>query len=298
MEELKVKEEKPIIRKGARVTAGPIAGHLTKIITAAHASEHPVRRARFFAGDIGFCSRASATFCLVSPEFVVQENCASQFYFNGGNAFHEVIDNAYEKAGILIATEYRLPDIGLNLGGRIDNVIKLDGNYALVENKTCGSVPGAAKPQHLSQLMVYLLITGIDRGFLYYISRNVADFGGVLKSAEFEVIPSEEDLRFTAYTMCVAYYSTMMKKQPPIPTNIKTRSRCGFCPFISSCWDSSELVGVEQMTDTEFLKVHAAAEDHANRLMRTRKARGIQTKNEFARLEVERDEAKEKGATS
>lgn len=287
MEDTKGKEEgKPTIRRGARVTEGPVTGRLTKLITAAHASEHPVRRSRFYAGDLGFCSRASATFCLVSPDFMVQENAASQFYFNGGNAAHEVIEQGFEKAGILVAAEYHLQDIGMNLGGRIDDVIKLDDDYALVEIKTCGAIPGSPKPQNLAQLMVYLLVTGIDRGFLYYISRNVADFSGALKSAEFEVIPTEEDLYFTAYTMSVAYFSTLTKKQPPIPPNIKTRSRCGFCPFTSSCWDGSELKGVDKMTDSQFLEIHKAAEDHARRLMRTRKARAIQTKANFAKLEV------------
>jgi hypothetical protein len=227
---------------------------------------------------------------LVSKEVEGYGSAASSFYFANGNASHDVIADGFDKAGILVCSEFHLPDVGLNLGGRIDNVIEVDGGYALVEIKTCGTLPTKAKPQNLAQAMVYSLITGIDRIFIFYISRSVASFDGRLKSAEFEVVPSQEDLASTAYRMCVAYFSTLSKKCPPIPPHITARSHCGFCPFQEKCWGDKEFAGVEDMTAREFEKVHTTALEHSERLMRTRAARRIQSVAEFDRMVVKRDE--------
>jgi hypothetical protein len=283
---------KPRSSKGVR-SGSRAPSRLAAIITRGLTTSYPIKRKKFYARDISHCYRQAASFLLVSEEFKADGSAAGSFYMNTGTAVHDTIAQAFRQAGVSVAEEFKLAEMGLTVGGRIDNIIKLGDEYAIVEIKTCGELPSSPKPEHKAQAMFYSLATGIRKVFVLYASRSIASFGGDLKMTEYELVTTDDELYEVAFNASVSYFSALSGKRPPMPTYFTARSKCGFCPFMDKCWDGATLDGVEDMTPSEFLKVTSLASDFAKRLMGTIEARRIQTEGTLARLIEQAKETKD-----
>lgn len=221
---------------------------------------------KFFAKDVAHCSRQACMYLYQSPEKEELYSAASALYMNMGTAAHETLAEAFKKANILVASEYHIPDLGLNIGGRIDNLLMVDGKLRILEIKTCGAQPSAVKPDHRLQVLVYAIATGIANPIVLYLSRDVADYTGALKLYEFEVNASQEELMAVATEMCLSYYSALTKKLPPVPVRFKTKSACGYCPFVDICWSGNE-APAETMNDETYLGVLKIAQTQAKQIL-------------------------------
>lgn len=199
-----------------------------------------VGRSRIFASAAGLCERQTAGYTFFDKDEAGENRKAStQFYFKLGNAFEQVVQRAFRKAGVHIDDETRIEAYheDLPISGRIDFVISdpEDGKLTLVELKSCGKLPTQPKKPHLAQLMTYLVLTGQPRGLVWYISRTVAGWDGVLKQRVFEVEPTEEERYDTALRLALGAVYAREGYLPDKPEHIK-KYACGFCSLIPHCW--------------------------------------------------------------
>lgn len=251
-----------IFRRGSNTTTktGPIAKLFVKGLN----TSYPVRRNRFFVSDM-ICSRKSTLFTLMPEDARTPWGAAASLYTETGNAAHELVTKSFENLGILLAAEIRTPDNSFNLGGRIDNVIDLDGQPMIIEVKTTGALPGSPKKEHENQAVLYTMLTGVP-STLFYISRSIADYAGKIISAEFELHPSAEQLYEAALNLTTSYYSALRKKVPPKPMKFTSKSSCGRCPFLDMCWGDEEFPA-EELSGAEQLQILEIAHKEAKRLI-------------------------------
>lgn len=198
-------------------------------------------RDRIFASSAGLCSRQTAGLMLLNSDVVEARKASTQFYFKIGSAFEKVMERAFVFADIFIDSETRIEAYHdeLPVSGRIDFVLNdpQDGEVTLVELKTCGAkLPTKIKPPHLAQLMVYLALTGMRKGLVWYVSRTVAGWDGELKQTVFEVNPTDDEIRETLLKVAIGAVFGEAEVLPELPEDMK-RYKCGFCPLIPFCWD-------------------------------------------------------------
>ena len=193
------------------------------------------RTDRFYASDAGFCPRQAALKSRGGGEI---DNPASfNAYCELGNTIEALVLGALTSTGNLLFKQYRIPDIGLNLGGKIDGIIVSDGKLRVLEIKSCGELPKTdPKPEHKAQALIYSAVTGLPASVLYF-SRDVVDFKGSLMLKEFPLDDLVDEKRATIYRAALAYFSTRKGILPDIPSHLTTAKDCGHCPFKDFCWD-------------------------------------------------------------
>ena len=222
------------VRSGAREPIESIAQHINIGLATTESRD---RAGRLYASETGYCERQGAVLAqLPSTEI---SSASSTLYKKFGDNIETIVLDALYEQGILVFRQFHLPDVGLDLGGYIDGIVMLNGKLHVLEIKTCGQLPSQPKPQHLHQAAVYSAITGFP-AIIYYISRHVASFDGVLKQAEFYV-PAHGDLQRTAiYRAAYAHLSVLEGVTPYMPTHITKEDQCGFCPLRPQCWHGAE----------------------------------------------------------
>lgn len=220
-------------------------------------SSKSIRRG-IYASSAGLCARQTAGVLLLDPDKETHRKASAQFYFKLGNAFESVVSRAFERAEILIDQETRISSYhtDLDISGRIDFVIRdraFSDSLSLVELKTCGKLPDKPRPAHYAQLMTYLVLTGMPRGYVLYISRNVAGWNGELIQKAFLIEPTlkERETVLLNVTLGSEYYK--QRALPNKPTSMK-RYKCGFCPLIPYCWeDDKDDIIADEVEDPERL---------------------------------------------
>jgi hypothetical protein len=165
---------------------------------------------------------------------------ASTGYFRLGSCIEDIVIDALKKEGALLWAQYKLPDIGLNLGGSIDGVVLVGGRVKVLEIKSCGELPAEPKLEHRAQAMVYSAVTGLPP-IVFYFSRSVASFDGALKVREFNLSPSVDEMRATMFQVAYARIAIERGVIPGIPDTITAEKQCGFCPWKSHCWRDAPL---------------------------------------------------------
>lgn len=198
------------------------------------------RTDRFYASDAGMCPRQAALKSQGKGEI---DNPASfNAYCELGNTIEDLVVKSLEREKALLFTQYRIPDIGINLGGKIDVIAVVKGKLRIIEVKSCGELPKKeAKAEHQAQALIYSAVTGLPASVLYF-SRNVWDFkDNKLMLKEIPLDDMLEEKRAVIYRASLAYYSTRKGYLPDIPSHIMKKSDCGFCPFKSFCWDGLPL---------------------------------------------------------
>ena len=200
-------------------------------------------RNRIFASSAGLCARQTAGLMLLPKDRETIRNAASQFYFKIGSSFENVVSRAFNKAGLLLDEETRVEwTLGeTTISGRIDFTIRDPENdeIVLVELKSCGKLPTAPKPVHLAQLYTYMVLTGMPRGIVWYISRSVSDWTGYIKQKPFEVTMTPIERKRIAYKMSIGSVFGTANVLPDIPEDMK-KYKCGFCPLVGHCWGGPE----------------------------------------------------------
>src|SRR5690606_33434459 len=79
------------------------------------------RNGRLYASDAGFCARQTALQA-DRDDYEVQTAATTAYYAIGVTIEDLVLNGLYE-SGALLFKGYKLPDIGLNLGGYIDAIV-------------------------------------------------------------------------------------------------------------------------------------------------------------------------------
>lgn len=230
------KVAKSVIRKGSRVTGSGLSRLIAKGL---HSEEPRSERNKLFCGDASYCPRRAVLFSTTGGVNIT--DAAGHFYMGIGTTVHELIQKGLSKSGVLIEAERRisLKHLGVEVSGRIDGVIRLDGQARILEIKTCGALPGKPKKEHLHQAILYALISGIHRVIILYMSRSIADWQGALQMVEFEVEVTPDDLKMISDQLASSIVGTSMKIIPEIPSHITSAHDCGFCPFQERCWNPS-----------------------------------------------------------
>lgn len=197
------------------------------------------RKGRLWASQAPHCSRRGALTGVYEGTQITRP--ANQGYFSLGIAIENMILNAWDKNKLVITDQYRLPEVGLNLGGKVDAVVLLNGKLRIVEIKSCGDkIPTSGKREHLSQARFYSAVTGFPM-YLFYFSRNVAHFNGKLKSTYFYEEFNKDTLQYTVHNAALARLSIDNTIIPEIGGNIRSIGDCGFCDFVGHCWKGDEL---------------------------------------------------------
>lgn len=213
------------------------------------------RNGRIFASQAANCPRqAYLKSTQVGQEIVTP---ASQGYFTMGSAIEELVISALVRERALLFSQFKLPDVGLNLGGYIDGIVVIAGKVRVLEIKSCGELPNEPKPDHINQAMVYAAITGLPPT-VFYFSRSVATFDGTLKIREFSITPTLEEIQAVLFRVAYAREAIDAGVIPDIPDEFTGKKDCGFCPFKEICWGEEPLPGPAVDTDTHLRLTKAA----------------------------------------
>lgn len=199
-----------------------------------------VEKKSIHGADAAFCSRkANLHMAVESPE---RESIdpSSTLYFSIGNAIHENISQALRNSGLLVANEMRV-EYG-PIRGYIDDVIisSETGELKIVDIKTCGQLPSKIKPGQAEQLLAYALLTGISEASIIYVSRNVANFTGLMIK-EIPAPVNKTTLTNIARVVAESIVYNNHKLVPPKPEYRPTEDGCGWCPFKhNGCWSTRD----------------------------------------------------------
>lgn len=215
-----------------------------------------VKQERLYTSESGHCSRKSALSSVLVADGV--SSPAFPFYTSIGKQVEITIMESLARSNVLVfpnldkdnpivneeTSQFDIPDIGLNIGGKLDAVVFIDKPYIL-EVKTTGqnlpTNPDTDKPQHVAQARLYSAILGID-SILLYFSRNVSSdmHGGKLKAKEFLYKFDRGQSYKYIFEVALARYYLDNGFIPPIPSHIKFENRekvCSYCDLIGYCWD-------------------------------------------------------------
>jgi len=162
---------------------------------------------------------------------------------NYGTEAHERIQKVFEDSGILIEAERALNTIGKKglppVKGFVDLIVNWNGE-AVGEIKTTKQeaftlLKAAGKPRgyQLIQLLIYMKILKINRGFILYENKNTGEF------LIFPVIMEGENQRIAdnAFEWLIE-----VSENDELPTRPFTKSEmaCKTCPLSAHCWSDEE----------------------------------------------------------
>jgi len=195
------------------------------------------RDGRLWASQVGHCPRKGAIEATLKTKRVF--SAASRVYCDIGVTAEELIIRAWDKRNRLLFSQYKLPTIReypkLNMGGYVDAIAVQDGKIRAVEIKTCGELPSKPKHDHLSQVLLYSAVTGFPAS-LFYLSRSVADWSGILKTVQFDIPHDQTALEHHMYNAVLARLCIEKGFIPNKSSKLTKKSHCGLCTHIGFCW--------------------------------------------------------------
>lgn len=234
------------IKTGNPIGKTDLIGQIAKAL----GKETRLFKTSIHGADAAFCSRKSVLHLALSSSEVVTSGPEAALYFSIGNAVHDTIGKAFRSAGVLIATEVSVEYDQVR--GYIDNIIVSaeTGELKIIDIKTCGALPAKIKPGQNEQLLAYALLTGITEASILYVSRNVANFSGLLIKeiqAPINSISMQKVARIVAESLVYAHHQIV----PPMPEYHSTRMGCGWCPFKENgCYTVDE--GIKPLSTAYF----------------------------------------------
>lgn len=258
--------------------AAAITGGLNQ---ASWISEQPPLR--FYGSSASTCERRNVAAWHTSTSESM--DAAGRLYTEIGKAIHALFDDALNKNGLLIAAEFKLPRwskyfAGATFGGVIDHILLIDDELAVNDTKTCGKLPSMPKSLHVAQVQTYCLLSGIDKGFITYQSRNVRDWSkpGIAIKV-FDVSPTENDLKRISFRIANAIAHHEANCLPPIPKHIVKSQHCNYCFFHDNCYKAvlpnwtrnGELHNIVPVEKVEPIREHAL--EIARNILEHREAR-------------------------
>lgn len=214
---------------------------LADLILSGMKSEREINRnGRLYAGSSGFCERQTALDATYKGLEVTEPS--STGYFALGIAVEDLILDALHKKNTLLFRQLETPNIGINIGGKIDGFVfipQLD-KIRMVEVKSCGTtLPSEPNLTHKAQALIYSGITGFEISLVYY-SRNVADRNKKVLLKPFDLGYDEREIYKAMYRACYGYFASKLGVMPRKPLHIANQDVCGFCRFIPVCWQGEK----------------------------------------------------------
>lgn len=229
-------------------------------------------RDRIFASSSGLCARQTAGLILMDDDVEEKRLASAQFYFKIGSVYEKIMERAFRKSGLFLDAETRVElDIGpIPTSGRIDFVLR-DPNdndeVVLVELKSCGKLPDKPRPYQLAQLHTYMVMTGMEKGVIWYVSRSIAGWNGKLLQRAFEIEMTTAQRETIAMNIAVGAHFAKSKVLPNIPPDMK-KYKCGFCPLVPLCWDKHHIgMDVGSASKKERLDLRRLAENDVSEVM-------------------------------
>lgn len=256
----KTKEELPsFVKRGRRLREGTTMEHLIRKGMTEVAKYD--RRGRIYASGSSFCPRQTVLGSILTSTEI--QSPASKGYMSIGSAIEEMITDALYKSEALLFKQYRLPDMGLDMGGYIDAIVFSDARIRALEIKSCSSLPAQPKPEHVAQASTYSVAVGLPASILYF-SRNVANYNGELQMREFQLGLSHDDHVSTLFNICYSRLCITNNVAPPRPDGW-SKDKCGYCPFVPMCWEG-EPVPIDPLEGEERIKLMKRAKQMAEGL--------------------------------
>lgn len=227
-------------------------------------SEYQNFDGRIHASTSGYCARRGALEATYKGERAYA--ATSALYFKLGIALEDVILDALDAKKRLLFRQYHLPEIGINLGGKVDGIIIHNGKLHCLEIKSCGTLPSKPDIEHLKQLYIYTAVTGLP-GILLYVSRSVQDHKGELKLKPFEMGFDLDNSTLAIQSAAAAYFASKNSLLPEIPEYIKSEKDCGYCYFKNICWQFETSSVLEPMTEDENKAIQQAVNKFSDHFM-------------------------------
>jgi CRISPR-associated protein Cas4 len=142
-----------------------------------------------------------------------------------GNDVHLKLQDVLREEGYQIEVGVSIKIGDFKLIGRVD-ALKDDGeNTHLIEFKTVEEVPQEPYESHVLQVQAYLLMTGLEKGYLVYLAR---------KDGRIKVFKIHKDKKALKRLVERAYilYKALKEKVPPPP---ERGPWCNNCQFTLTC---------------------------------------------------------------
>jgi hypothetical protein len=239
-------------------------GLLEAIETGLERSEMQNYDGRIHASSSGYCSRRGAL--EATYKGMRKYEAKSALYFKLGLALEDSVLDALDSQKRLFFRQYHLPEIGINLGGKVDGIVLHNGKLHCLEIKSCGStLPTKPDDEHLTQINIYSAVTGLP-GLLLYVSRTVQDYNGNLKLKLFD-LGFNADMGKSLRSSALAYFASKNELLPDIPDHITSEKDCGYCNFKNLCWQFEVSPVLQPMTPTENEQINAAADKFISNFM-------------------------------
>lgn len=160
---------------------------------------------------------------------------------DAGTSSHERIQDAFERAGVLVEKERELITDDPPTRGFVDAIIELDGEKIVVEIKTTNDNnftfrknSNTPTPYHRYQLLTYMKALGINKGAFFYENRNT----GEILIVPIEMDEKNEGIIDEAWDWMREVHQTYKDGRLPMREGKNSNSViCRQCPLNKVCWD-------------------------------------------------------------
>jgi CRISPR-associated protein Cas4 len=223
------------------------------------ASRPPYPKEKHWPSDVAKCLRA-----LVYQwrgEKAMPTNPRLFFVFADGDMHHKTIVQQLKDAGVEITMqEAPLRDPKLNISGKLDALIKLNGHYYVLEIKSINRwgfdeiTRDGPKEEHVIQLQLYLyFVQNIFKietksGILLYKNKDTSSF------YDFE-IPFDEKVVQDFFGRLKLVEEHLAKGSLPDRPYEKTDWHCNYCDYREVCWTGIADKQITEITDEELVRL-------------------------------------------
>ncbi|MFA5794180.1 MAG: CRISPR-associated protein Cas4 [Candidatus Brocadiia bacterium] len=182
------------------------------------------------------------------------------FIFADGDMHHKAIVQQLSDAGVEVTMrEAPLRDPKLNISGKLDALIKLDGRYYVLEIKSINRwgfeevIRDGPKEEHVIQLQLYLyFVQNIFRieaksGILLYKNKDTSSF------YDFDIPFDERVVNdfLDRLKQVESYIANNTLPDRPYP---RTDWHCNYCDYREVCWLGVPEKGTVEITDEELVR--------------------------------------------
>ena len=142
-----------------------------------------------------------------------------------GSDVHLKLQDVLRREGYTIEVNVGIKIGEFKLVGRIDALKDYGDEPHLIEFKTVREIPSEPRKSDVLQVQAYLLMAGVDTGYLVYLSR---------KDGRVKVFKVTKDKKALRKVIERAYilYKALKEKTPPPP---ERGPWCNTCPFALTC---------------------------------------------------------------
>ena len=241
-------------------------------------TEPPSQRPYLYGADAGMCARKNV-FHAHNTWVPFDKDPASIGYMALGDALENMLAGGLASRGKLVAQNMRLVEMPtLKVSGKMDLIFS-DNNdqLRLAEIKSCGQLPDEPKVGHRAQVEMYAAVSGFDRVWLTYVSRNIRQsYGPKISMRTFPIDITQDIVQSRLEVAALSMLAVKHRWLPPRSAHFRKSQECLYCPFLDFCW-SRVSSGLDEMTPEVYAKFVKVAKRRADELVRTRPARYVRT---------------------